>query len=208
MAPLCQRERGNFKQNLSHLCEFQRGLTEVGWKSGRQQRKPVQQGGEKTAMMRNLQVGWNDKMSRWQGTTGMIGAKFGMKCVGGKLFLHFSTLAFTALMESFLSGFCWSALIFCEGWQEETADVRQRHKTRRAEVDGERGENRSFDLQKESKVLGCQRKRKMTHFSQPDTGRWSRNERRLWLYRKWIPNKMSLKRGQPTPPPTVACCCR
>lgn len=57
MAPLCQRERGNFKQNSSHLCEFQRGLMEVGWKSGRQQRKPVEQGGEKTAMMRNLQVG-------------------------------------------------------------------------------------------------------------------------------------------------------
>lgn len=43
----------------------------------------------------------------------MIGAEFGMKCdwevgggKGGKLLLHFSTLAFTALMESFLSGFC------------------------------------------------------------------------------------------------------
>lgn len=57
MAPLCQGERGNFKQNLSHLCEFQRGLMEVGWKSGRWQSKPVEQGGEKTAMMRNLPVG-------------------------------------------------------------------------------------------------------------------------------------------------------
>lgn len=44
---LCQGERGNFKQNLSHLCEFQRGLIEGGWKSGRRQRKPVEQGGEK-----------------------------------------------------------------------------------------------------------------------------------------------------------------
>lgn len=47
VAPLCQRERGDFKQNLFHLCEFQRGLMEVGWKSRRRQRKPAEQGGER-----------------------------------------------------------------------------------------------------------------------------------------------------------------
>lgn len=78
--------------------------------------------------------------------------------------------------------------------------MRQRHKTRRAETDGERGENRSFDSPKKSKVFGCQRKQKMTHFSQPDTGSWSRGERWLGLYRKWLPHKMSLKRGQPKHP--------
>lgn len=57
--------------------------------------------------------------------------------------------------------------------------MRQRHKTRRAEVDGEGGENRSFDLQPKSKALRCQRRQKLTHFSQPDMERWSKNERCL-----------------------------
>lgn len=70
---------------------------------------------------------------------------------GGGLFLHFCTLAFTALMESFLRGFCWSALIFCEGWQEKTADVTE---TQNKESWGRRPARRKQELWFTKRVKG------------------------------------------------------